>query len=388
MKSATTSDKATIMVVDDTPSMLEILAHLLEPDFRLLLASSGEVALALLAHGDMPDLILLDVEMDGLDGYLTCEMLKINAATRDVPVIFLTSHSDEENEARGFEVGAVDFITKPISPSTLVSRVTAQLALKRMRDLLRDKNTYLECEIARRTREVVAVQSVAIAAMASLAETRDSETGNHILRTQRYVKALAEHLRDHPRFSAQLDDYYIDLLFKSAPLHDIGKVGIPDHILLKPGKLTPQEMEIMKTHAVKGRAAIAKMEQMLGYQIEFLVLAKEIAFSHHEKWDGSGYPLGLSGDGVPLSARLMALADVYDALISPRVYKKPMSHEAASNLILAGRGTHFDPDIVDAFDQLQGEFQAIARFYGDTDAELEQKARLIGSLESQESRQA
>lgn len=378
MKSASGhSVKPTILMVDDTTSMLDVLVHLLEPEFRLQVARSGEQALAKVAHSEHPDLILLDVELDGMDGYATCMRLKSNPATRDIPVIFLTSHANEENEAKGFDAGAVDFIPKPISPSTLLSRVNAQLALKRMRDLLRDKNAYLEREITRRTREVVAVQSVAIAAMASLAETRDSETGNHILRTQRYVKALAEHLRNHSRFSAQLDDAYIDLLFKSAPLHDIGKVGIPDRILLKPGRLTADEMEIMKTHAMQGRVAIAKMEQMLGYQIDFLVLAKEIAFSHHEKWDGSGYPLGLSGDGIPLSARLMALADVYDALISRRAYKEPMSHQAAADFIQSGRGKHFDPDVVDAFVELQEEFQAIARFYADSaETELEQTAMI------------
>ncbi len=219
----------------------------------------------------------------------------------------------------------------------------------------------------------MAIQDVTILAMASLAETRDSDTGNHIRRTQFYVKALAEKLKTHPRFAGYLTDQTITTLFKSAPLHDIGKVGIPDRILLKPGKFEPAEFEIMKTHTTLGRDAIQDAEKRLGTKVEFLTMAKEIAYGHQEKWDGSGYPEGLAGDVIPISARLMAVADVYDALISRRVYKDGMPHEKAVSIIVEGKGKHFDPDMVDAFVGLQDEFRAIAARYADSDEDMEKK---------------
>jgi len=201
---------------------------------------------------------------------------------------------------------------------------------------------------------------VTIMAMASLAETRDNETGNHIRRTQRYVRALAEKLKSHGKFAAYLSDAMIEQLYKSAPLHDIGKVGIPDHILLKPGKLTPEEFEVMKTHTTLGRDAILSAEKLIDAPSSFLEVAREIAYGHQEKWDGSGYPQGLSGEQIPVSARLMAVADVYDALISARPYKKPFTHEAAVELITKSANAHFDPDVVAAFVELADEFRAIA----------------------------
>lgn len=218
--------------------------------------------------------------------------------------------------------------------------------------------------IRERTAEIQRTQDVTILSLASLAETRDNETGAHILRTQRYVQALAEQLKGHDRFRDWLDDETIELLFKSAPLHDIGKVGIPDAILLKPGKLTEEEFSIMKTHAALGGEAIAVAERELG-GTSFLRYAREIAETHHEKWDGSGYPKGLQGDAIPLSGRLMAVADVYDALISKRVYKPAFSHEQAKEIILEGQGGHFDPDVVDAFTAIESEFLEIAASHSD-----------------------
>ncbi len=226
----------------------------------------------------------------------------------------------------------------------------------------------------KQTRLVSAIQDVTILAMASLAETRDSDTGNHIRRTQYYVQELAHRLKDHPRFRAFLTPENIELLFKSAPLHDIGKVGIPDRILLKPGRFEPEEMEIMKTHTTLGRNAIVHAETALSIKVEFLTMAKEIAYSHQEKWDGSGYPEGLSGDDIPISARLMAVADVYDALISRRVYKDGMPHEKAVAIIQQGSGSHFDPDVAEAFMEAAEAFRDIARRYADSDTDLEQKA--------------
>jgi len=368
------SDPATILVVDDTADNLDLMAGLLQDRYRVKVAINGEKALQIARSGSPPDLILLDIMMPGLSGYQVCEQLKQDPATRDIPIIFLTAMAATEDETRGLELGAVDFITKPVNPPIVLARVASQLQLKVAADVLRDQKSWLEAEVQRRTHDLIAIQDVTIQMMAGLAETRDSETGNHIRRTQHYVKALAQQLRSHPRYGSQLDDRTIDLLFRSAPLHDIGKVGIPDRILLKPGRFTPEEFAIMQTHTTLGRDAIATAERQLGVEVDFLRVAKEIAYSHQEKWDGSGYPQGLAGEAIPLSARLMALADVYDALISRRIYKQAMSQEDAVAIIEEGRGRHFDPDVVEAFRAVAGEFRAIAERFGDSDADLQRKA--------------
>jgi cyclic di-GMP phosphodiesterase len=373
---------STILVVDDTPDNLTLMSGLLKDLYRVKVAKGGERALKIATSDSPPDLILLDIMMPNIDGYEVCRRLKADARTYQIPIIFLTAKSEIEDETRGLEMGAVDYITKPISPPIVLARVKSQLALKQAADFLRDQNTYLEAEVRRRTAEVTAVQEVTIHALASLAETRDSDTGNHIRRTKYFVRLLAETVRDNPRFSDCLDDQTIDLLFKSAPLHDIGKVGIPDRILLKPGRFEPHEFEVMKTHTTLGRDAIVRAEQELGLEVPFLKHAKEIALYHQEKWDGSGYPEGLAGEQIPISARLMAVADVYDALVSRRVYKEAMSHEKAVGIIIEGRGQHFDPDLVDAFLELQDEFQAISRRYADSDHELASKAEQLSTFDS------
>jgi putative two-component system response regulator len=365
--------KPTILVVDDTPDNLTLMMELLKGEYTVKLANNGERALKLAAMSPHPDLILLDIMMPGLDGYEVCQRLKANPQTRDIPVLFLTAKSAVDDEKRGLEIGAVDYITKPISPPIVLARVKIHLALKSQADFLRDKSEFLESEVSKRTREVMAIQDVTILAMASLAETRDSDTGNHIRRTQHYVKALAQHLSSKPKFAARLTDSYIQMLFKSAPLHDIGKVGIPDRILLKPGRFEPAEFDIMKTQTTLGRDAIEHAEKQLGMHVDFLATAKEIALSHQEKWDGSGYPQGLAGEAIPLSARLMAVADVYDALISRRVYKEGMPHEKAASIIQEGRGSHFDPDLVDAFVALQQDFRDIAARFADSDEDMAHK---------------
>ncbi len=375
-------EPATILVVDDTPANLSLMTGLLRDIYKVKAAIDGEKALRIAQAQPAPDLILLDIMMPGMDGYEVCRQLKADPATRDIPVIFLTAKSGVEDEKMGLDLGAVDYITKPISPPIVMARVRNHLILKASADFLRNKADFLEREVVKRTAEVTAIQDVTIHAMASLAETRDSDTGNHIRRTQYYVKALALKLREQPRFAAQLDERYVSMLFKSAPLHDIGKVGIPDRILLKPGKLTAEEFELMKTHTTLGRDAIHAAERQLGMPVDFLRLAKEIAYSHQEKWDGSGYPEGLQGEAIPLSARMMALADVYDALISRRVYKQGMSHEQAMAIIREGRGQHFDPDMVDAFIVIHEEFRAIAQRYVDTDADLEAKRQYLERLQS------
>jgi len=242
---------------------------------------------------------------------------------------------------------------------------STQTTLKAAEDYLRNRNELLEIEVEKRTRKMQEMQDATIVILASLVETRDNETGNHVRRTQHYVKALARKLQFHPAFAAYLVEHQIDILFKSAALHDIGKVGIPDSILLKPGKLDPDEFEIMKTHTTLGHDAIENAERQLGITVEFLACAKEIALSHQEKWDGSGYPRELAGHAIPISARLMAVADVYDALTSRRVYKDAMGHDQAVTIILEGKSRHFDPDVVQAFVEIAGEFKEIAGRYSD-----------------------
>ncbi|MGR8999423.1 MAG: response regulator [Gammaproteobacteria bacterium] len=355
----------TILIVDDSPENLSVLSELLESAYRVRATTSGRKALRIAGTRPRPDLILLDVMMPDMDGYQVFERLHADPVTRDIPVIFVTAMDNTEAQVQGLQAGAVDYISKPVVPSIVLARVHNQLELKQARDWLRDQNGYLEAEITKRMAENVSIQEVSIRALAHLAETRDPETGNHILRTQNVVNRLAQELRTHPRFEPLLTEHYIHLLTLSAPLHDIGKVGIPDSILLKPGPLTPEEWTIMKKHAQLGSEAIELAEQDAAEPVEFLSLAKEIAHWHHEKWDGAGYPDGLIGDSIPVSARIMALADVFDALISRRVYKQPMPYDEVQNIIESGRGQHFDPDMTDTFLANFSVFWKITDLYHD-----------------------
>lgn len=375
--------RSSVLVVDDSPDNLKLIGGLLKDLYRVKIATDGEKALAIARGPSTPDLILLDVMMPGMSGYDVCRLLKSDPLTQNVPIIFLTALSSDQDESEGLEIGGADYVTKPVNPRVLLARVKTQIENKASSDFIRNQNDFLDAEVQRRTLELTAIQDVTVLSMASLAETRDSDTGNHILRTQYYVRALAEALRQHPRFRDYLTHDGIDMLFKSAPLHDIGKVGIPDHILLKPGRLTIEEFEIMKTHTTLGRDALQGAENSLGTQVGFLEIAKEIAYCHQEKWDGSGYPQGLSGDDIPISARLMAVADVYDALISRRVYKEGMTHEEAIAIITDSAGTHFDPDIVEAFLSIDDEFRRIALRYTDSDEDLDKKRDKLDQIPSQ-----
>ncbi|RZT76339.1 putative two-component system response regulator [Azospira oryzae] len=371
------SDK-TILVVDDTGENLTVIGGLLQPFFRVRVANSGMRALKVARSDPRPDLILLDVMMPEMDGYAVLAELRQDPYTRDIPVMFVTAMDGDQDEEYGLSLGAVDYITKPIRPAILLARVRTHLELKDARDWLRDQNGYLEGEVSRRMRENDLIKDVSLNALALLAEKRDNETGNHLYRTQAYVEALMQQLQDHPRFRHALSAAQRQLIAKAAPLHDIGKVGIPDQILLKPARLTPEEFEIMKTHSLIGAEAIeaaiervvggdrARLDELQGNTpLDFLVVARHIALGHHEKWDGSGYPQGLRGDAIPIPARLMALADVFDALTCKRHYKKAFPLEQAVALLVEGRGTHFDPDVVDAFLAIQDRFADIAQRYAD-----------------------
>ena len=280
----------TVLVIDDNTEIISIINGLLKNVYRIVAANCGEKGLLLADRDPKPSIILLDVKMPDIDGFEVCKRLKSNPATRDIPVIFLTARNTEMDEEAGFALGAVDYISKPISGPILRARVKTQLEAKHAADFVKDKNIFLVGEVSKRSKELEFSQDVTILALASLAETRDNETGNHLRRTQAYIRLLAEDLERHPRFSLKLTPGNIDLIYKSAPLHDIGKVGIPDEILLKPGKLTLEEFEVMKTHTTLGLEAIEKAEREIGRSAPFLAFAKEIAGSHQEKWDGSGYP--------------------------------------------------------------------------------------------------
>ncbi|MET0047066.1 MAG: two-component system response regulator [Sedimenticola sp.] len=369
------ASELTILAVDDTPTNIDVVKAVLSDSYFVQASINGQMALKIIEK-KKPDLILLDIMMPEMDGYEVCRRLKADESTRDIPIIFLTAKAEVEDETKGLELGAVDYITKPISPPILKERVKTHLELKTARDYLKRQNEILEEKVIERTHQMEELQDVVMVAMGSLAEARDNETGNHIRRTQRYVKRLAIELKDNPRFSEFLTPENITWLYKSAPLHDIGKVGVPDHILLKPGKLTDEEFDEMKKHTTYGRDAIAAAEKSISSADNFLAYAKEIAYYHQEKWDGSGYPEGLKGDDIPISARLMAVADVYDALISRRVYKPPFPHEKAVAIILEGKGNHFDPDMVDAFMEIADEFYEISQEFSDSEADVKAKARI------------
>ncbi len=358
------NERPTILVVDDTPANLSLLANLLKDQYRIKVANTGIKALEL-ALISPPDLVLLDIMMPEMDGFEVCRRLKAHDATRNVPVIFLTAKTSIEDEEQGFLVGAVDFIHKPISPPIVVARVKTHLEIKSWHDFLQNQNYWLQQQVEKRLSEINHLQDASVCVMVSLAEFRDETTGNHIRRTQEYVRVLAREMAKLPHHSAQLTASYIEQMSKSAPLHDVGKIAIPDHILLKPGKLTSEEFVIMKTHAQRGCDMLKRAGEHMGAHGEFLTLAMEIAGGHHEKWDGSGYPNGLSGVAIPLSARLMAVADVFDALLARRPYKDPLTVVQAAQIIIEGRGKHFDPEVVDAFIAIQDELQRIAALWED-----------------------
>lgn len=344
-----------ILIIDDTEENIDILVDLLCDKYEILVALDGRRGIDL-AKEHQPDLILLDIMMPGLNGYEVCELLKHNKGTLHIPIIFLTALSNIEDEKRGIDCGAIDFIHKPFHPPLILSRIKNNIFFKQYQNDL-EHLVKIRSEKIEKTKEVI------IKGMGIIAEYRDPETGDHIKRTQYYVKAIASYLmKNQPELNLTSD--IIESLYKSAPLHDIGKVSTPDEILMKPGPLTKEEFEIMKEHTIVGEEALRKIHDELPNEM-FLTHALEIAISHHERWDGSGYPYGLSGDAIPLSGRIMAVADVYDALISKRVYKDAFSHEKAKAIIVSSKGEHFDPIMVDAFLELEDEFVEIAAEYRD-----------------------
>jgi len=366
-------EKPTILLVDDHTVNLTMLNELLSPHYAIRACKSGEAALRNIAIEPIPDLILLDILMPGMDGYETLEQMKQRPIGKEIPVIFISGLDSSLDEEKGFQLGAVDYITKPFISAIVLKRVKVHLDLKKARDQLVSQNEWLEQEVARRVRENTIIQDITLSMISQLAETRDADTAHHITRTQAYMKILAERMKTVPQYASLLHEKHIRRMVKAAPLHDIGKIGIPDHILLKPGKLTEQEFETMKQHVIIGGDAIRNAikqvmevndlvrEEFKPLSLLFLEEAETIARFHHEKWDGTGYPLGLKGEEIPLAARLMALADVFDAVTTPRVYKSIWTMRQASEMIIGQKGKHFDPEVVEAFQMEQESFEKVLR---------------------------
>lgn len=341
--------QAHVLIVDDDVLSLTLAQMMLEPHFRVTLADSATAAEKQVKGFDAPDLILLDLLMPEIDGCRFIQRHKATLRLRNIPVILLTGTEDLDVEAEALANGAADFVRKPCHAPALLARVSAQLELRQQKRLLKHRNAELSDALSRQTRQNVNLQHLSLRAIARLAEARDLDTGRHMRRTQALVYHLSQLVRQHTSMGAQLTAQWVSDMTASAPLHDIGKVGLPDQVLLKPGRLTPEERVLMQQHTTIGANAIARAESETEHRFEFLRMAKDMARHHHESWDGTGYPDRLAGDAIPLAARIMAVADVFDALVSPRVYKAAMDYGQAFKIMSDGRATQFDPLVLDVF---------------------------------------
>ncbi len=344
------AERNTLLVVDDTPENIDVLRGILGTDYTVKVANSGQLALKIVA-AQPPDLILLDIMMPGMDGYEVCRQIKENEATRHIPVIFVTALGEIKDETLGFELGAADYIVKPVSPPIVRARIQAHLDLADQRRHLEHLVTARTGELERSNRQLEQTHLVMLKQLGRAADYRDNETGMHIVRVGNFSRLLG-------RASGFLESQ-AELLMYASMMHDIGKIGIPDHILLKPGKLTEEEFEIIKKHSAIGAEIIGE------HDAEVLKMAKQIALGHHEKWNGKGYPHGLCGADIPAVARIVAIADVFDALTCVRPYKRAWPIEDAFALIEKEAGQHFDPDLVRLFLGMETEVRRIAVEYSD-----------------------
>jgi putative two-component system response regulator len=353
-----TLEIATIMVVDDIPENLKLLTQMLQGQgYRVLAFPSGAMALAAAAKSP-PDLILLDINMPEMNGFEVCKRLKADHALKEIPVLFISALTETIDKVNAFSAGGVDYVTKPFQFEEVQARVETHLRLRGLQLELEKHNLHLEDLVKEKVAEISDSQLATILAVSKLAEYRDDETGHHIERTRIFCKVLAERLRDNPRYSGSINDASVENIYHATPLHDIGKVGIPDNILLKPGPLTPEEFAVIKTHTLIGAKTLQAARSKYPRNA-FINMGIAVAHSHHEKWDGSGYPDGLTGEDIPLSGRIMAVADVYDALRSRRPYKEAFSHEKSCEIIFEGAGRHFDPALIAAFKAVEPEFAEI-----------------------------
>ncbi|MGE5676731.1 MAG: HD domain-containing phosphohydrolase [Pseudomonadota bacterium] len=350
--------KPLIMIVDDTPFNLVILEEILHGQgYQVAAFPKGELALRA-AVENPPDLILLDILMPEMDGFEVCRRLKSDARLQAVPVIFISSLDDTANIVKAFTIGGIDYISKPFKEAEVRVRIENHLKLRRTQQELSEYSHHLEDLVKAKVKDIMHSQMATLVAISNLAELRDGKTGQHIERTRTLCRRLALKLQENPKFSGIITDSFVDNIYYAAPLHDIGKIGIPDRILLKQDKLTPEEYEIMKTHVTIGMLALQRVLNMYPKN-SFITMGVDLTRCHHEKWNGSGYPDGLKGAAIPLSARIMALVDVYDALRSGRPYKEVMSHKESVRMIREGSGQHFDPEIVGAFVSIEEVFNEI-----------------------------
>ena len=368
-------EKANILIVDDTPANLRILSDMLKGQgYEPRPVPNGRLALRAV-ESTPPDLILLDISMPEMDGYEVCQALKENGDWQEIPVIFISALTETLDKVKAFSAGGVDYITKPFQIDEVIARIEAHLSIQKLHRDLKDTVNRLEERVQEQVKEISEAQFATIFALAKLSESRDDETGKHLERVRVFCKLLATWLRDHADVGVEISDAFITHIFQASPLHDIGKVGIPDHILLKPGRLTADEFEIMKQHTVIGAHTLEAVFRQYP-QSQLIQMGSVIARSHHERWDGSGYPDGLSGRAIPLAARIMAVADVYDALRSRRVYKPAFSQATACEIIETSSGSHLDPEVVHAFGELAPEFgQLYDRMQEDTEKTLIMEGR-------------
>ncbi|MCP4180366.1 MAG: response regulator [bacterium] len=354
--------KQVILIVDDSKEYIQFLTAQLDEFYTIITAADGEMAISRAKEDPRPDLILLDILMPGLDGYEVCQKLKEEEETNHIPILFLSALSNDLDKLKGLSLGALDFITKPFDIELIKIRIKNQLELTKYQG-------YLNKKILKSSKESLFIQTLLIESLGKIAEYHDPGVGNHLKRTQNYVKALAEELMNDPEFDEEISLKEIKILYQTVPLHDIGKIGVPESILLKPGKLTNNEFDEIKKHAYNGYKILQNIMENLPSK-SFLKFSMDIAYTHHEKWDGSGYPNGLREKNIPLSGRLMAIADVYDALISKKCYREPFSHEKAIKLITKEKGIQFDPYIVSTFLNIEHTIQNIANTYDDYKKEI------------------
>jgi putative two-component system response regulator len=370
LKQKIPNERPKIMIVDDSIANLRVAKNALVDFYDIFTVPSAAKMFELLER-NKPKLILLDIDMPGTDGYEAIKILQSQPPTRDIPVIFLTGKNDPESEIAGLSLGAIDYINKPFIPQILRKRVELHLTVKtqkqrlekqaemleNQRNELQNFNDNLQAMVMEKTGKISKLQGVILRTVADIVESRDDVTGGHIERTQHYLQTLISGLNDLGLYREDTQDWDMALISQSSQLHDVGKIAVPDAILKKPGKLTREEFEAMKGHTSIGVKIIERIEAQIP-DSEFLKYAKIFAGTHHEKWDGSGYPNGLAGENIPLLGRLMAIADVYDALISKRPYKQALSHKEAVRIILDGRNAHFDPVLVDVFEQVAEQFDS------------------------------
>ncbi len=350
-------NKETIMIIDDIPENLQLLSSMLQrKGYAVSAFPQGKMALAA-AVRKRPDLVLLDINMPEMNGFEVCEAFKSRRELKDIPIIFISALNDADDKVRALKCGGVDYITKPFQMEEVYARVDIHLQLNSVQDVLRQFNDRLKERVSQQVEEINKTQLAMIFALAKLSHTRDDDTGLHLERVQHLCRLLSTALSQSEDFAYEISPEFIKTIFHASPLHDLGKVGIKDAILLKPGKLTDEEFALMKTHTTIGAATLESVK-VQNPKNEFVNMGIEIAKHHHEKWDGTGYPDGLAGEEIPLSARIMALVDVYDALRSRRPYKEPFSHETSRAIILEGAGGHFDPKIVEVFEKIEKDFEA------------------------------